>query len=351
MEKKLEAAVTDPNCWVSDSEGHQVGPLPTFARVIWITGQDCGGCATTILNYLANPGDPDPVLNAIANNALGLPIPDIEALYPLGGDGKIGIDEVVLEIVTIDWAYIVMQSAGDVANQHLAALRGAGGYVLMIDGSIPTAAYGKYCRVFDMPGDYSEAGKPWNDYIEVYSDPYQGITRTSFTMAGATLWLAENAVAVLCLGTCSSWGGIPAAKGAVTQAKSGWEWINKMNGMNKTVANIPGCPPNPDWFIQTVGAFLLGLLELDMTLDHKNRVRLTSTAIYHEQDYVFCEDCPRNDKGTGANIEACRRKAGQADGKCLEDVGCNGRLAGGAHVRPDCPTRMWNKFEDYSNNN
>jgi hydrogenase small subunit len=327
-------------------------PLGTLARVVWITGQDCGGCATTLLNYLANPADEDPVLNAVANVPIPGYLTDIEALYPLGGDGNIDIAEVVLEIVSIEWAYIVMAASGDVANDYLLSIRDDGGYVLMMDGAIPINNHGKYCKIMDVKGHVAKAGKPWENYMEHYVDPDLG-NRTEITMAGGSLWLAEKAAAVVCLGTCNSYGGIPAAKGSVTGAKSGWEWINQINGMDKVIANVPGCAPNPDWFIHTVAAFLVGMLNLDQTLDHKNRPKLSSTAIYHvDQSYSFCLDCPRRPSMPGpTTLLAAQKSAAHPNGQCLFQVGCNGKLNAPQNNRADCPTRKWNPFEDHSKNN
>jgi hydrogenase small subunit len=345
-------------------------PLGTLGRVVWITGQDCGGCATTLLNFLANPADPDPVLNALFNGVPSLSIPgpvpswlqDIDALYPLGPDGDIDIGEVVLEIVSIEWAYIVMAASGDVANDYLLSIRDDGGYVLMMDGSIPTAGHGNYCKIMDVNGHLPTGiwdTAPGGPYVSRYTDPDLG-NRTEITMAGGSLWLADKAVAVISMGTCNSWGGIPAAKGAVTGAKSGWEWINGINNMNKLHVNVPGCAPNPDWFVATAAAALLeingiipGILtgNLDTSLDHKGRPKLTYMPIYHNADYAFCQDDPRLAQGSAKPLLACQKNASNPVGKCMQQVGCNGWMIGPAHVRPDCPTRKWNPFEDHSLNN
>lgn len=363
-------------------------PLGTLGRVVWITGQDCGGCATTLLNFLLDPNDPDPALNALANGIPGClppPIPpwliDIDALYPQGADGDIDTAEVVLEIVTIDWAYIVMAGSGDVSNDYLLSIVGTAPYVLMMDGAIPTYNKGKYCQIMDVKGDITTR-PDWEPkatpYVNVYTttDTVNGVPagpagqkRTEVSMAGAVLWLAKNAVAVVCLGTCNSFGGIPAAKGAVTGAKSGWEWINQKNELNKIIVNVPGCAPNPDWFVATVAAALLeihasilhtpgyecaaGILlnNLNTELDHKGRPKLVWRPIYHDADYVFCQHDPRNPQGSAFPLLACQKNASNEIGRCMKQVGCNGWMAGPAHLRPDCPTRMWNKFEDLSKNN
>lgn len=352
-------------------------PLGTLARVVWITGQDCGGCATTLLNFLANPADQDPILKAVATTPIPSYLTDIDALYPLGADGDIDIGEVVLEIVSIEWAYIVMAASGDVANDYLLSIRDDGGYVLMMDGAIPINNKGKYCQIMDVNGhipvNTALWDKVWPDpisgpFMNRYVDPDLG-NRTEITMAGGALWLAEKAVAVVCLGTCNSWGGIPAAKGSVTGAKSGWEWINGMNGMNKIIVNIPGCAPNPDWFVSTVAAAILEihasilhtpgyagyagtlLNNLNTDPDHKGRPKNVYSPIYNSSTYAFCEDDPRRDLGSATPLLNCQKNAANPVGRCMKQVGCNGWMVGPAHIRPDCPTRKWNPFEDHSLNN
>jgi hydrogenase small subunit len=348
----------------------------TLARVIWLTGADCGGCPTSLLNYLADPNDPDPVLHAIANNAIpGFPLVDIEALTPQGADGDIDIAEIVTEVVTVDWHYIIMAASGDPANQHMAELRNSGDpFVLAIDGAIQTAQNGKFCTIFSLPGDWT--GGIWDPYVT-----YDSVeNRTEFTMAGGVLWLASapNCIAVVADGTCASFGGVPAAsasldgslgnRGNLTGAKSAWEWINggpAYGGysLNKILVNIPGCPPHSDWQVGTIAAALLELLgvipgillnNLDTTLDHKGRPKLTYTGFYHnDANYTFCQNCPRNTSGRPGpdNLCAAAKSAANPNGLCLENRGCNGWMVGPAHIRPDCPTRKWNKFEDMSKNN
>ncbi|MEM7828342.1 MAG: hypothetical protein QW561_03285, partial [Candidatus Aenigmatarchaeota archaeon] len=325
------------------------------------------------------PNDPDPVLKTVANKGLQL-LPDynqmidLAPLYPNQDGVDIDIAEVVLEIVSIEWAYIVMAASGDVANDYLLQVREAGGFVLMMDGSIPINNKGRYCQIMDLAtvlpnGIWDTA--PGGPYVRRYDSDGDGNNdRTEVTMAGAALWLAEKALAVVCLGTCSSYGGIPASKGAVTGAKSGWEWINQINGMNKIIVNVPGCAPNPDWFVATAGAAILeihasilhtpgfegfaGILlnNLNTDPDHKGRPKLVYKGIYkNSEEYVFCMNDPRRDQGSAKPLIQCQRKASNEIGRCMKQVGCNGWMIGPAHLKPDCPTRMWNKFEDYSLNN
>ena len=357
-------------------EPDPTNPLGTLLRVIWIAGAACSGCPTSLLNYIADKNDPDLVLNQIANNFPAIPelkdsLVDVEALYPVSspyadGDHNIDIAEVVLEIVTIDYAQVIMAASGDLPNNHMKSMRNSesatDNYVLLVEGTIQTADNGKFCRIFDLPdnGDVGDSGSLWGPYANFYS--YDGNARAEFTMAGATLWLASSprCQAVVALGTCAAYGGIPAAKGHVTGGKSAWEWLNGGedfggHSVGATILNVPGCPPHPDWFIHTAGAailYLTGLmpaaLNLDTSLDHKGRPKLTQIPIFHDGGgYAFCPECPRRDQGYAAKLSEARRTAAQPTGKCMVDVGCMGSVTGAANVRADCVTRRWNPIETY----
>ena len=128
-------------------------------------------------------------------------------------------------------------------------------FVLAIEGSILTATpaggtlAGEFCEVGPMvtPGDPNE------------------------TMLHAFLEYAKSAVAVLAIGTCASYGGIPAARGSVTGAM-GCSAVLKKNGIRTPVINLPGCPAHPDWIIGTIAQVLAGGLGA-VELDSKGRPR------------------------------------------------------------------------------
>jgi len=91
-----------------------------------------------------------------------------------------------------------------------------------------------------------------------------GTPQEDKTMLHESRLFATSAAAVLCVGTCSSFGGIPAAKGNRTGASgvlyTGLTKAGKYNGALKEFAyktvNISGCPPHPDWIVGTI-AYLL----------------------------------------------------------------------------------------------
>ena len=73
--------------------------------------------------------------------------------------------------------------------------------------------------------------------------------------------LAPGAAAVIAMGTCATWGGIPAAAGNPTGAMAVMDFLGKSyrSALGLPVVNIPGCSPVGDNFTETVAAVLLFL--------------------------------------------------------------------------------------------
>jgi hydrogenase small subunit len=144
------------------------------------------------------------------------------------------------------------------------------------------------------------------------------------SLATRFLELATDALAVLSVGTCASFGGIAAAAPNPT----GCQPVKKVledRGIRKPVINIPGCPPHPDWFVGTVASILLNGLPNTENLDDEFR----PTAFYGK---LIHENCPRRayfDEGKFAH------KFG--DEGCLYELGCKGPI-----TYADCPLRRWN---------
>jgi len=71
--------------------------------------------------------------------------------------------------------------------------------------------------------------------------------------------ISDSAKAIIAVGQCAAYGGIPAAAGNYTGAVGVQEYIKK------PVINIPGCPPHPDWMMARSHMFcLFGMPELDL---------------------------------------------------------------------------------------
>ncbi|MCW5853806.1 MAG: hydrogenase expression protein HypE, partial [Anaerolineae bacterium] len=73
--------------------------------------------------------------------------------------------------------------------------------------------------------------------------------------------LAPGAAAVIAIGTCATWGGIPAAIGNPTGSMGVMDFLGKdyRSALGLPVVNIPGCSPVGDNFSETVAAVLLFL--------------------------------------------------------------------------------------------
>ena len=136
--------------------------------------------------------------------------------------------------------------------------------------------------------------------------------------------LGKKAMAVIALGTCASFGGIPGARPNLTGVKSLRE-IYKEEKITTPLINIPGCPPHPDWIVGTIASLLLNGLPTADDLDDN----LRPLAFYGK---LIHENCPRRayfDEGKFA------KKFG--DEGCLYELGCKGPI-----TYADCPTRRWN---------
>ena len=144
-------------------------------------------------------------------------------------------------------------------------------------------------------------------------------------MAQKAAELARDALAVACVGTCSSFGGIPAGAPNPTEALSMGELLER-EGVETPMIRLPGCPPHPDWIVGSLAAVAMyGLEAVAASLDELARPTMYYGKLIHET-------CPRR-----ADFDAGRfaRRFGQPG--CLYELGCKGPV-----TYADCPTRMWN---------
>ncbi len=224
--------------------------------VIWIGAQECTGCTESLLR----------------------------ATHPT-------LENLVLDVIALEYHEVLSSAFGEQAeeNKHNAMEKYKGKYVLVVDGSIPDKDGGVYCMV---------AGKPILEHIKE---------------------AAEGAAAIIAIGSCSAWGGVPATGGNPTGAKS-LEAILP----GKTVINIPGCPPNPHNFLATV-AHIITFNKLPK-LDSKNRPLFAYERLIHEN----CERRPHFDAGRFAKEFG---DEGHRQGWCLYHLGCKGPETYG-----NCPT-------------
>ena len=125
---------------------------------------------------------------------------------------------------------------------HEAAAGRVDPFVLVIEGSIPNE------RIHQDGGFWAALG----------NDPKTGEPITTSTWVDR---LAPKATAVIAIGTCATYGGIPAMAGNPTGAMGvpdylGWNWKSKAG---LPIVCVPGCPVQPDNFTETVAYLLFQL--------------------------------------------------------------------------------------------
>ncbi|TMQ12143.1 MAG: hydrogenase small subunit [Deltaproteobacteria bacterium] len=214
--------------------------------VIWLHFQECTGCTESLLR----------------------------AEHPT-------LEKLILDVISLDYHETLMAAAGHQAEAARRAAMAAnkGKYILVVEGAIPTGARGNFCKI---------GGQTAIDLIQD---------------------CAPHAAAVVAIGSCASWGGMPSTAPNPTGASSVAEILGR------PVLNIPGCPPNPYNFLTTVVHYLvLGKLP---ELDDKGRPKFAYGRLIHEN----CERRAHFDAGRFA-LEF--GDEGHRLGWCLYKLGCKG---------------------------
>jgi len=214
--------------------------------VIWLHFQECTGCSESLLR----------------------------AEHPT-------LEKLILDVISLDYHETLMAAAGHQAEAARKSAMAAhkGKYVLVVEGAIPVKDNGIYCKI---------GGTSAIDLLKE---------------------CAADAAAVIAIGSCSSWGGMPSSGGNPTGASSVGEVLGK------PVVTIPGCPPNPYNFLATVVHFLtFGKLP---DVDKLGRPKFAYSRLIHEH----CERRAHFDAGRFAMQFG---DAGHRQGYCLYKLGCKG---------------------------
>lgn len=193
------------------------------------------------------------------------------------------IDSLIFDYISLEYHETLMAAAGWQAEHNLesAIEKYKGQYVLMVEGGIPTGDTEHYLTI----GAHGTTGK-------------QSAVKAS-----------ENAAAIFAIGTCSSFGGIQAARPNPSNAVS----ISKVT--DKKVINVPGCPPSEKNIVGNVLHFLLfGTLP---ALDVFNRPKWAYGLRIHD----LCERRGHFDAGEFVQNFG---DEGAKNGYCLYKVGCKG---------------------------
>ncbi len=242
--------------------------IPTIANalenarrpsVIWLSFQECTGCTESLTR--AHTGT---------------------------------IESLIFDAISLDYHHTLQAASGRAAEaaREAAMEENHGKYLLIVDGSIP----------MDNPGYSTIAGISNYDML---------------------METAAGAAAIISVGTCAAYGGIPHASPNPTGAVSVGDLIK-----DKPIINVPGCPPIPVVITGVLTHFLtFGSIP---ELDHIGRPK----AFYGQSIHDRCYRRPFYDKGLFAETfddEGARK------GWCLFKLGCKGPTTYNA-----CATTKWN---------
>ncbi len=243
--------------------------------IIWMQTGSCTGCSVSVLNSLS---------------------PNIRNIL---------LDEIVPgKHLSVRFHATVMAAEGEKAMEELKkTAQNKGGYVLVVDGAISTKDNGIYCEIGEVNGE--------------------GVTGLEHVRN-----LGRDAMAVIALGTCAAYGGIPAAEPNPTGCVSVSQ-VFADAGISTPVINVPGCAPHPDWFVGTVATILLGGLSA-VKVDSNGR----PTDFYGKRIH---ENCPRN-----GYFQLGQFSKKFSDPYCMYQLGCKGPV-----TYADCPLRLWNSGNNW----
>ena len=232
--------------------------------VIWLSFQECTGCTESLTRSHA---------------------PTLEGL--------------IFDAISLDYHHTLQAAAGHAAEEarEAAMQENYGNYLLVVDGSIPLGN----------PGYSTIAGISNLDMLKE---------------------VAGGAAAVIAVGSCAAFGGLPNADPNPTGAVPVSDIVT-----DKPLINVPGCPPIP--------VVISGVLAHYLTfgsipeLDHLRRPKV----FYGQNIHDRCYRRPFYEQGKFAETfddEGARK------GWCLFKLGCKGPITYNA-----CATVKWNEATSF----
>jgi len=240
-----------------------------------------------VAEVFAAPAQRPPVIWLHFAECTGCTEAAIRSMYPW-------IDELVLEILDIEYHETIMAAAGSQAEEQLksAVAKYKGKFICVVEGAIATKYNGGYGKI---------GGRT---FLEIGKE------------------VCSQAAGVICIGSCSSFGNIQAA----APNPGGYMGVGEALGI-KTV-NIAGCPPNPVNFVGTVVNYLLlGKLP---ALDNLGRPLFAYGKTIHDQ-------CPRRSHFENDEFVEEFGSEEAVAGYCLYKMGCRG-----PETYNNCPIAKYN---------
>jgi hydrogenase small subunit len=204
------------------------------------------------------------------------------------------VAQIVLDVLSVDYHETIMAPSGSQSEKSFEDAVAAGGHLVVVEGSIPVADGGIYCTI---------GGKSAVDLLEEAT---------------------QTAAAVIAVGNCACFGGIPAAVPNPTNARGVRDLLSDI-----PVVNIPGCPLNVDNLTGTVVHYLT-FGEFPAT-DQLARPLFA----FGERIHDHCERRGHFDAGEFVQEWG---DEGHRQGWCLYQMGCKGPV-----TFHNCPEQRWNE--------
>jgi hydrogenase small subunit len=230
--------------------------------VVWLQLQECTGCLESVLRSGSTP-----------------------------------VDQLLLEMISLDYNELLMASSGKEANDLLAAADN-GPHLLIVNGSVPLKEHGAYCTI---GGESAE----------------EVLKRA-----------AQNATAVLAVGACAVYGCVQAARPNPTGAVGVADIIR-----DQPVINISGCPPIGEVISATITYYLT--YGRTPPVDGEGRPLFAYGQRIHDK-------CPRRANFDAGQFAERFDDDNARKGYCLYQLGCKGP----ATFAP-CSTLEWNLGQSF----
>jgi len=191
-------------------------------HVFWLAGMSCDGCSISALGAI-HPSMEDMVLGRIPT------LPHVVFHHPM----------------------LAGEAAQDFMEPFRQAAEGTLGapYVMVVEGSIPDD------QTLERAGQYAGlgVGSDWPGSMPSSRAPDQPVRTSDWIWA-----LASGAAVSIAIGTCATWGGIPAAAGNITGSMGLMDYLGAdyRSAEGLPVVNVPGCAPVGDNFTETLSSVL-----------------------------------------------------------------------------------------------
>jgi [NiFe] hydrogenase small subunit len=242
---------------------------------------------TKVAEVIAAPARRPPVIWLHFAECTGCSEAFLRNMYPW-------VDEIVLEILSIEYHETIMAAAGHQAEENLktALKKYDGEFFCVVEGAISTKDGGVYGKI---------GGRT---FLEIAEE------------------VCPRAKGVIAVGQCACYGGVQAA----SPNPGGFKGVGEALKMN--VINIPGCPPNPINMVGTIANYLLlGKLP---KLDSVGRPLFAYGKTVHDQ-------CPRRSHFEMGEFASSLGSPEAEKGWCLYELGCRGPM-----TYNNCPTAKYN---------